>query len=80
MLGARGQPGIVRCAGNRLDLTQALLLGPFTDLRQVVFLQVFGVNLALRPDTFGQKEQALGTAAGVVNKVKDAAQKMKDAL
>ena len=33
-----------------------------------------------RPDTFGQKEQANGTAAGVVSHVKDVAQKLKQAL
>lgn len=30
-----------------------------------------------RPDTFGQKEQALGSMAGVVNKVKDMAERVK---
>lgn len=33
-----------------------------------------------RPDTFGQKEQALGSAAGVVEKVKDMGQKIADKL
>lgn len=33
-----------------------------------------------RPDTFGQKEQALGTAAGMVEKAKDIKEQVKQAL
>ena len=33
-----------------------------------------------RPDTFGQSEQALGTAAGMLNKGKDLVEKVKDAF
>ena len=33
-----------------------------------------------RPDTFGQKEQALGSAAGMVEKVKDLGQRISDKL
>lgn len=33
-----------------------------------------------RPDTFGQSEQAAGTAAGLINKGKDLLDKVKDAL
>jgi Mn-containing catalase len=33
-----------------------------------------------RPDTFGQKEQAMGTATGIAEKVKDMGQRISDAL